>query len=381
MPPQRTAVEDGPGARGVDDWPAIDASTLPAQDVPFPVEAPFRVRPDLRKLSAEADAPDAGAVGTHAGRLLVLDERYPAYAREKSQRLGDPQRPLVLLSGPGGIQVQVLRGILERLEQAHPALLARSVAPGGERFDFATSGRTLDLRVGEPAAVRALASRPDARQIARRIAARPAGERALAALALSVQEDLVLMAQTGEGLVAQALCVALPSGWDPREKLGSALAQIHGPVADGDALRAASDNLARAMVEKGPYLRHVWSIADSGALARWPARPMPTAGVATDSTEASAARPGAGAAAGRGAPPGVGGLWFRCERQVTMPLPAWRSALFLVRVFVAPLASVAADDARRARIVESLRSMSDDVVKYKGLAAAREAVLREWGGA
>ena len=67
-------------------------------------------------------------------------------------------------------------------------------------------------------------------------------------------------------------------------------------------------------------------------------------------------------------------------RQVTMPLPEWRSALFLIRVFVAPLASVAADDSRRARIVESLRSMSDDVVKYKGLAAAREAVLREWGG-
>jgi hypothetical protein len=40
---------------------------------------------------------------------------------------------------------------------------------------------------------------------------------------------------------------------------------------------------------------------------------------------------------------------------------------------------VAHDAARRARLVASLRSMSEAVVAYKGIGAARERVLAAWG--
>jgi hypothetical protein len=45
---------------------------------------------------------------------------------------------------------------------------------------------------------------------------------------------------------------------------------------------------------------------------------------------------------------------------------------------VAPLLEVCTDPQRRARLVASLRSMSDDVVAYKNLQRLRERVLAAW---
>lgn len=69
---------------------------------------------------------------------------------------------------------------------------------------------------------------------------------------------------------------------------------------------------------------------------------------------------------------------FRCERQVTLGLPALGASLFLIRVHVAPLLEVCTDPQRRARLVAALRSMSDDVVAYKNLQRLRERVLAAW---
>jgi hypothetical protein len=149
------------------------------------------------------------------------------------------------------------------------------------------------------------------------------------------------------------LSVVFASGWDPAQKIGRALFEIHAPVAEGGALRAASERLARAMVEKGPFVRHVWTIADSDSLARAPGQ-----AARADSVDA---------------------LWFRCERQVTLPLAAHDRSLFLIRVYLAPLAEVAGDARRRELIVSALTSMSDEVLAYKGLQRARELIVASWG--
>ncbi len=250
------------------------------------------------------------------------------------------------------------------LAPVHPANAIARDADG--RWQLPVAGLRLD-----PAdlSIHALHAEADARVRRLRTLPPPAG--ALAALALSLQEDLVLMGwpgpgltgdaaspDAGQGLVALAASVVFPSGWDPGERIGRPLRSIHGPVADGERLRLASTALSRAMVDKGPFVRHIWTLAPDGALARWP---------------------GAAASA-----PAVGGtlddLWFRCERQVTLPLPRVGASLFLIRVFLAPLIAVAADAERRARLVASLASMSDAVIAYKGLGALRERVLQTWGG-
>lgn len=317
--------------------------------VPFPVNAPFQVRADLSRL---AEPPQA------ASAVLTGDPQYPRYARIKLAHLNDTRRPLVRWApGVSPLRQQaVLDEAIGALAAAAPAFLdART--PGCVRVRRA--GLVL-YRAGQDWLVDA--DHPSARPLVPALAALSPGARALAAVSLGLQEDLALMGYPEAGapsasLDALGLSVVFPSGWDPAEKLGQGLGAIHGPVADGEALRRASANLARAMVEKGPFERHVWTLTADAALARWPGDPRPAAVPHADPAT----------------------LFFRCERQVTVPLPRAGASLFLIRVHVAPLGEVCADPQRRSRLVASLRSMSESVVAYKGIAAIREQVLATWG--
>lgn len=162
------------------------------------------------------------------------------------------------------------------------------------------------------------------------------------ALTMSLQEDWVLMAPNSHGeLSAQILSVHCPSGWDPREKAGMAFAQLHEPVADNELIQRAASHLARTIAAKGPFIRHVWAIASTGGLSRRP-------DLIRDETD-----------------PDILRLWYRCERQTTIPIDG-KAALFLIRVFVAPLVQIFQDPHRKRAIIDSINSMSEAVLDYKG---------------
>jgi Protein of unknown function (DUF3445) len=202
--------------------------------------------------------------------------------------------------------------------------------------------------------------------------------------ALNMQEDFVLLrgradpTSHGQELVAEALLVSFPSGWQPQDKLGLNLAQIHQPVADGDDLQRASSRLAQALLHKGPFQRHVWTLADTPRLDR------PAMSVAQCSAPADAVDPAKSVDSAKSVNPAesaqaLHSIWFRCERQTTLALPAQNRALFLIRTYVVPLLEAASGIERRAALVSALRSMSDEVVRYKNLGELRERVLTAWG--
>ena len=171
---------------------------------------------------------------------------------------------------------------------------------------------------------------------------------------MSLQEDLVLMEQDAHGAVRAALLqVSFPSAWDPAAKVGQDLFALHAPVADNARLQAAAGRLGGALVAKGPYVRWVWTVTDD---PRWRAWPPP------QSHDRSPSRT-------RG--PESGPLYFRLERQSTMPLGEGY-CLFVIRVQVRPLEEVTAQPGRLALLQASLRSMSDAMVRYKNLGAVRE---------
>jgi len=175
------------------------------------------------------------------------------------------------------------------------------------------------------------------------------------ALTLSLQEDFVVMRPGVDGhLRASLLSVAFPSGWRPEEKLGQSMLEIHTPVAENQALQRSARALSEAMQCKGPFVRYVWTLSGSGALSRDPGE---------DSfVNISKAEQ----------------LWFRCERQITVPLFD-QGSLFLIRVFVEPLHETLAVPGRRDRLMQSLASMSDAVLAYKGITRAREILLGAQG--
>lgn len=282
---------------------AIDITHLPGPQAtgfgtegiacPFPVAPVYEVRADLQKLG---DAP-----------LLVEDADWPQWIRQKQSRLGE-----AVQRAPG-------------LTDDHLSVLAQRVAAALQQR---VPDGPVDAGGGLP------------------WVDRPAGlpaEAFLTGLTLSLQEDLVLMAPGVAGEpVAQWLSVCFPSGWRPAEKRGQSLFRIHAPVADNARLQQSAAGLAQAMADKGPFLRHVWTLSGSASLHRDPEDDA-FAGVRT-----------------------LDDLWFRCERQVTLPLGGGAS-LFLIRVFVAPLAQVTAAPGRFALLRSALASMRAAVVDYKGL--------------
>ncbi len=173
----------------------------------------------------------------------------------------------------------------------------------------------------------------------------------LEGLSLSIQEDFAVMVDMdGTGLSAAVLSVSFPSGWDPREKLGRSMLTLHEPVADNQRLQSAMAAMSAAICTKGPFVRYVWTLTGDGTRARRPG---------VDSTAHLTC---------------ADQLWFRCERQVTVPLNG-KAALFLIRVLIGPLGQVLTSIDRRDRLVAALQSMSPQMLAYKNLQRARELVL------
>jgi dimethylamine monooxygenase subunit A len=190
-------------------------------------------------------------------------------------------------------------------------------------------------------------------------------------LAEGMQEDFVILHDEpeagGDTFRARCLSVCFPSNWDPAEKLGLDFAAIHAPVADNALLQAGARGIIDMAFRQAPMLRHVWLLTPNGDLAQHPEMRR----TRWDDALAAADAPGA---SGRL----VDRVFFRVERQTTLPLPALRRGVFFIRVMVAPLTRVLAiSPARAAELRDALASMSDAVVAYRGMSAVRERLCAE----
>lgn len=191
------------------------------------------------------------------------------------------------------------------------------------------------------------------------------------ALALGLQEDFVILHDEGDGFRTRFLSVCFPSNWSPADKLGLDFAAIHAPVADNALLQSGARGIVDMAFRQAPMLRHVWLLTPGGALAQHPE----TRRVRWADALAAAEAPGA---TGRL----IDRVFFRVERQTTLPLPALRRGVFFIRVMVCPLAEVLrAEAGRAAQLAEAMDSMSEAVVAYRGMSSARDRLvgeLRAW---
>lgn len=212
----------------------------------------------------------------------------------------------------------------------------------------------------EPAVLRAMA---DAYEAQTGIALAPEAE----ALALGLQEDFVILHDEPDAMRAQFLSVCFPSNWNPAEKHGLDFAAIHAPVADNALLQAGGKGIVDMAFRQASMLRHVWLLTANGDLPQHPE----TRRARWEDAIAQADAPGA---SGRL----IDQVFFRVERQTTLPLPALRRGVFFIRVLVCPLVDVLrVRPERAAQLAEALASMSDAVVAYRGMAAVRPRLLAE----
>ena len=176
------------------------------------------------------------------------------------------------------------------------------------------------------------------------------------ALGRAVQEDLVVMHEGDGSGKALLLHVSFPSGWHPERLPGASFLGIHDPVPtfpgpDGDPKAAfAAQSMVRSMVERGPYVRFVWTVRADDALDHHPGE-----GGRQPWTPTS---------------PG----FLRVERQLTWPFPEAHAALFVIRTYVYSFASLSA--AERLILREALLQMPNVFKSYKGMPDDESLVLR-----
>lgn len=175
---------------------------------------------------------------------------------------------------------------------------------------------------------------------------------------LAFEEDFTVL--DGASGTLPWLCVCVPSHWAPEDKLGLDFAALHAPVADNAALLAASRQLVALATGGDCWERWVWTISPSARHDQHPRRHARTPWPPAHDPDAFARE-----------------CWLRAERQVFFPVGrGTRQAVFAIRVMLQPLTEAAQPGETAQRLHDSLASMSQAVLDYKNLSAAREPLLR-----
>lgn len=303
------------------------------------IASPFRMQPGLARLDGPAPPTPSRPGGRHLREKTTVLARWPREA---------------LCSVPGFDAEPVL------------AAIAREAAAQG-------AGGTAFLHRGPVDAAapligwRVVGGRVEGdgeARIGRVLEALPVARRTMALCALAFEEDFALL--EGAGTTLPWLAVALPSRWAPREKLGLPFAAVHAPVADAQRLIEAAPALVRLVTAGGRHERRVWTVSANRRLHQHPARP-PAAWPAE-------AEPGSDADAGALAAMAS----FRHEVQRFFPLHEGGAgaSVFTIRVESVPLAAAVRTPAEAQALHDAIASMSPAVLAYKGLAPARDRLLR-----
>lgn len=166
--------------------------------------------------------------------------------------------------------------------------------------------------------------------------------------AMNFEEDVAIM----HNGILSAICFCFPSSWIPCTGLNRTLEQIHSPVADGDHLRKVSSKLAKTMADPvlGSFTRYVWTINNIPNLSN-----HPKVKETYNNTDIQ-----------------FHNLYFRVEKQTTLPLTNGITSLFFVKVEVTPLYKIW--ESNKQKIIDSINSMSPNIIQYKNLDKIKQII-------
>lgn len=173
----------------------------------------------------------------------------------------------------------------------------------------------------------------------------------LEALCMGIAEDVAIVTTDGEAdwLAFGHLCA--PSHWALKEKIGRSFARVHEPIPGFERTAAVAPKMIDAMVNKGPWVRFVWSLESDDRPNHHPEAPP-----GWDQAEwwgrqfAEKQR-----------------FWVRVERQCLIPLPQVQSALFTIRLSWWEMEEILALDQLRQPLLQALLGMSAAEKIYKGI--------------
>lgn len=168
---------------------------------------------------------------------------------------------------------------------------------------------------------------------------------------LWVADDLVIMEPRGREYVLTAASLCSPSHWRLEDKFDRGMSTIHEVIPGFNAaLQPRIERFFAHLRVEHPVVRHNWSLQAGNALC---------------------ARPG------EGGPGSSTELHYRSERQSLRRLPQTGAIVFTIRVYLHPLAALAAVPGAIAQLLAAIDACSPALYEYKGFAAVASA-LAAW---
>ena len=295
--------------------------TTAAPYLPFSDGKPFALRMGLQPLPAE--------------QWLEIGEDFSAQLAEKRK----------LLATRRDDAVQVLPQARPASEEALKLLLAHLRQYHSDRFRF-DGGKLRNVATGEEWDIaHSLAQPLHPLEQATRL----------------VQEDFCILQaddETGDTCRLTAGAVCFPSNWRLADKIGKKLAEVHGPVPGyAEKLGTPVDRFFKNLAAGTIMVRANWLIHATPELFQ--------SGHRLDAAAAAAITPeNAGEK-----------LWLRVERQTLRRLPHSGAVLFTIRTHLTSLSDAIRDAQSAQDLAMAVRTMPDDVARYRGMSAFRVALL------
>lgn len=156
-------------------------------------------------------------------------------------------------------------------------------------------------------------------------------ENDLSRIMVGLQEDIAIhRIKDGKDWLAYAN-ICFPSSWNPEEKIGKPLAEIHAPIPGMNL--AASYKMAEASTKKGPFRRFVWSPIFENKINFHP--DLPKKKFDKDNPYVK----------------------VKVEKQITWPFPELNCFLFILRQYIV--------DPMLTDLAKACVDMNEDQRKYK----------------
>jgi hypothetical protein len=166
---------------------------------------------------------------------------------------------------------------------------------------------------------------------------------------LWVADDLVLMQEQAGQYVLTAASLCSPSHWRLEEKFGRPMREIHDPIPGFHReLTPRIDRFFRHLRPEYPVVRFNWSLQEYDALDQRPEH----------AREISAATL----------------LYYRSERQSLVRLPETGAIAFTIRVYIHPLAMLAAVPEALPTLFAAIENTAPALARYKAFDALAPAL-------
>lgn len=219
----------------------------------------------------------------------------------------------------------LIQFLVERLLTEHPTLFSRNE----NQFHFSMLNKTLDLKQSDRQSL-------------------------LDELCMLVQEDVALVCREGNNDFISYLHLCSPSHWAAEDKIGKNFFEVHVPIPGIEKINAKADRIIEMMINKGPFIRFIWSFVTDTRLNHHPIAPN---GIDPVDWKGRSFNKDAEVP-----------FQLRIERQVVYGIPELDASVFTIGVNFIPGDVVKNNPHYRDQLKSALLSMSPESRVYKGVA-------------